>query len=57
MMVDVDWLCLAVSNTYKYNSGGRQVVSRDYENTVQLADALYGHTRMRMPFNLLVIGY
>ena len=57
VMVDVDWLCLAVSNTYKYKAGGRESVSRDYDNTVQLADAIYGHSRMRMPYHLLLIGY
>src|SRR6266496_3060186 len=46
VMVDVDWLCLAVPNTYKYQTGGRPSNSRDYENTRDVADALFGHTRV-----------
>ncbi len=57
VMVQVDTLILAVSNEYKYQSGGRSTISRDYENTINLAEALYGHSRMRLPFNLIVIGY
>jgi len=57
VMVDVDWLCLAVSNTYKYNTGGRQALSHDYENARELAEALYGHSRMRLPYRLLLVGY
>ena len=53
VMVDVDWLCLAVSNLYKFSSSS----SRDYDNTRDLADALYGHTRIRLPYRLLLIGY
>lgn len=57
VMVNVDHLVLAVANSYKYNSGGRQVTSTDYDNTISVADALYGHTRMRLPYGLTVLGY
>jgi hypothetical protein len=57
VMVDLDHLILAVPMTYKYLSGGRATLSRDYENTVSVADALYSHTRIRMPYSLTVIGY
>lgn len=57
VMTDVDHLCLAVSNTYKYNSGGRQVMSTDYANTISVASTLFGHTRVRFPYGLTVIGY
>ncbi len=57
VMVDVDTLLLAVPNAYRYTSNGRSVVSKDYENTVSIANALYGHSRMRLPYNLVVIGY
>jgi hypothetical protein len=57
VMVQVDHLILAVSNAYKYQSGGKLVVSTVYENTVSVADALYGHTRMRLPYRLTVVGY
>jgi len=31
VMVDVDYLCLAVPNTYKYKSGGKDMISKDYD--------------------------
>jgi hypothetical protein len=57
VMVDVDWLCLAVSNGYRYKNAGKAVVSKDYENARDLADAIFGHTRVRLPYRLLLIGY
>lgn len=57
VMVGIDVLVLAVPNTYKYMSGGRASASRDYDNTVAVADALYGHSRIHMPYRLAVIGY
>jgi hypothetical protein len=57
VMVQVDHLVLAVSNSYKYQSSGKPIVSADYENTIAVADALYGHTRMRLPYRLTVVGY
>jgi hypothetical protein len=57
VMVDVDWLCLAVPNGYRYTSGGKLVVSRDYDNTRDLADAIFGHTRLKMPYRLILVGY
>ena len=57
LMVDLDYLCLAVPMAYTFKSGGRTTTSRDYENTRAVADALYGHSRLKMPYRLLVIGY
>jgi hypothetical protein len=57
VMVQVDFLILAVSNYYKYKSGGRETVSRDFENTRNLAEALYGHSRFTLPYSLIIIGY
>lgn len=57
VMVGVDYLCLAVSNAYRYQSSGRPAASRDYENARQLAEAIYGHSRLRLPYNLILIGY
>lgn len=57
VMVQVDHLVLAVPNLYKYQSAGRNVASTDYENTNSVANALFGHTRMRLPYGLTVIGY
>lgn len=57
VMVQVDTLVLAVPNAYKYQSGGGTVSSADYANTITVADTLYGHTRVRLPYGLLVVGY
>ena len=57
IMVNVEHLVLAVANTYKYLSSGKAATSRDYQNTIAVADALYGHSRIRMPYGLTVIGY
>lgn len=57
VMVDMDHLLLAVPQMYRYTTGGRATVSRDYQNTISVAEALYGHSRITMPFSLCVIGY
>lgn len=57
IMVQVDFLILAVANKYRYKMNGRAVASPDYENTVSVADAVFGHTRFTFPYNLAVIGY
>lgn len=57
VMVDVDWLCLAVPNTYKFMNGAKTAISKDYENTLSVADAIFSHTRVRLPYRLLLIGY
>ena len=57
VMVDLGHLVLAVPRSYKYRTGNRQTTSKDYENSVAVADALYGHSRIHMPFTLTIIGY
>lgn len=57
VMVDVDYLILAVANEYKFQSGGKEIISNDYERTQDLCDVLFGHTRVRLPYKLAVIGY
>ena len=57
VMVDMEHLILAVSQLYRYNTSGRVTLSRDYEHTVAVAQALYAHSRVEMPFGLCVIGY
>lgn len=54
VMVELDYLVLAVANTYKFAG---YAPSRDYEQAVKIAEALYGHSRIAMPYRLLVIGY
>ena len=57
VMVQVDILILAVPNSYKYLSGGRSVISNDYDNTISVAESLYGHSRFHFPYRLIIIGY
>jgi hypothetical protein len=57
VMVDLECLVLAVPNGYRRKSLGRTVVSKDYARTCAVADALFGHSRIRMPYRLVVIGY
>jgi hypothetical protein len=57
VMVHVDVLILAVPNAYKYTMRGRAKVSHDYDSTVNVAESLYGHSRFRFPYQLVVIGY
>lgn len=57
VMVELRTLVLAVANNYRYQSGGRSTNSKDYDNTVAVADALFGHSRIKMPYNLVIIGY
>ena len=57
VMVELNHLLLAVPQAYRYKTSGRATVSRDYENTVSVAQALYGHSRIAMPFSLCVTGY
>ena len=57
VMVRVNYLVLAVPNSYKFRGQGKPTVSKDYEKTIAVADALYGHTRLVMPYDLIVVGY
>jgi hypothetical protein len=57
VMVELEYLVLAVPNGYRYFSGGRSTTSKDYENTCAVSDALFGQSRIRMPYRLLVVGY
>ena len=59
VMVQVDHLILAVPNAYKFRSraASKTVISTDFKNTCAVADALYGHSRMSLPYGLTVIGY
>jgi hypothetical protein len=57
IMVNVDFLVLAVPQSYKYLASNQSKTSNDYDNTRSLAAALYGHTRFRLPYSLIVLGY
>jgi hypothetical protein len=57
VMTDVDHLCIAVPNEYRFNSGGKPKTSRDYDNANGVAAPLFGHERVRFPYGLTVLGY
>lgn len=57
VMVEVNHLILAVSNQYKYRSGGKMIHSPDFDRATNLADTIYGHSRLVLPYRLTVIGY
>ena len=57
VMVHVQYLILAVPIAYKYNTRGHTVVSHDCVNASAVANALYGHSRLKMPYDLLLVGY
>ena len=57
VMVDMEHLVLAVPNAYRYKRSGKDTESHDYERTVAVAQALYAHSRVAMPFSLCVVGY
>ena len=57
VMVDMEHLILVVPQIYRYNNAGRAAGSRDYDHTVAVAQALYAHSRIDMPFSLCVVGY
>lgn len=57
VMVQVDTLVLAVPNAYRYLTGGREIINQDYDKTRKVAETLYGHSRVRLPYRLILIGY
>lgn len=57
VMVEVDYLVLAVPQIYKYESGGKTALSEDYEKTRSVADALFAHSRIQLPYQLVLLGY
>ena len=57
LMVDVDFLALALPNAYRYKRLGRETTSDDYRKAVGVADTLYRHSRIRLPNDLILIGY
>jgi hypothetical protein len=55
VMVEVDHLFLAVPVTYVY--GKKNTKNNGFKHAVDVANALYGHTRIKMPYRLTVIGF
>jgi hypothetical protein len=58
LIVDAQFLALAVPVHYRYSSGGRTVTEPSYEKTNTLLEAIYGSPRLDLPFDgTLLIGY
>lgn len=57
VMVDMKHLILAVPQFYRYKRKSGPTSSQDYKKTVSVAQALYAHSRVEIPFSLCVIGY
>lgn len=58
MMFDVEYLVIAVMNEYKFNSSGRQVIGKDYQEIKTFLETLYVSNRLRLPLKgILLIGY
>lgn len=55
--VQVDELVRAAPNAYKNRPGGRTVAGAGYANTVSEAKTLYSHSRVKLPYGLLVVGH
>lgn len=54
VMVNIDHLCIALPNIVTWGLKGK---SRSYSEAVRTVDALFGHTRVRIPYGLTLIGY
>lgn len=54
VMVGINHLCIAVQNKLEWGKAGR---SKDYQIATGTAQALYGHSRLEMPYGLTIIGY
>lgn len=58
MMFEVEYLVIAVLNEYKYNSGGKQTIGRDYQEIKTFLETLYVSNRLHLPLKgILLIGY
>jgi hypothetical protein len=53
VMVHVDYLCIAGPNYLKVT----KTPDRTYADTIKIAESLFGHTRVQIPYGLTVIGY
>ena len=54
VMDRVNHLCLAIPNFIQWGKGNK---SRPYDEACRTADALFGHSRIRFPYGLTIIGY
>jgi hypothetical protein len=58
LLIDAQYLVVAVLLEYHYTSGGKPVVSPNYQIARSIVDAIYASNRLVLPFTcLLLIGY
>lgn len=58
MMFDIEYLVIAVLNEYRFNSGGKEVVGKDYIEVKTFLETLYISNRLKLPLKgILLIGY
>jgi hypothetical protein len=57
LVVDMDTLCLAVPNTARVHAGAGAPSAASFDGTRELAESVYGHSRVPLPYRLLLIGY
>ena len=57
-MFDVEYLVIAVLNEYRFNSGGKEMVGKDYQEVRTFLETLYISNRLKLPLKgILLIGY
>ncbi len=57
VMVNVEFLIIAVPITYKYIVKGKPLMNTDYKYASGIASTLYSHRRFKFPYELTLVGY
>lgn len=58
LLVDAEYLALALQLAYHYTSGGKQMIAQSYRDSRTLLDAIYASQRLQLPFQgVLLVGY
>ena len=58
MMFDVEYLCIAVLNEYRFTSSGRESIGYDYNEVKTFFETMYVSSRIKLPLKgILLIGY
>ncbi len=55
LVVDVDTFCLALPNVV--DAEHRRPEVPDFEGACELALTVYGHSRVKLPYRMLLVGY
>ena len=57
LILDVNFLVLAMPQIYRYHSNGKEIEGSDYESCIEIIDAIYTSNRIKLPYELLLVGY